>query len=209
MQIVLYAAPMSSATPVVHALAELEVPHEVKWVELGSSDLRAPEFLALNPNGKVPTLVVDDVPMFEALAIMQWLGDRFGVERGLWPAAAEPARREALAWSTWAYVTYGAHLQRLNYAGSPRVPAALHNAALAEHTAKELQGLLGVLDGRLAKRPWLLGDAFTLTDLIVASVVTYGTFCGVPVDHHPKVQAWLARFHERPAYQKVWAAPAT
>ncbi|MCA9704240.1 MAG: glutathione S-transferase N-terminal domain-containing protein [Myxococcales bacterium] len=147
MQIVLYAAPMTSATPVVHALAELEVPHEIKWVEMGSSALRAPEFLALNPNGKVPTLVVDDTPMFEALAIMQWLGDRFGVERGLWPAAAEPARREALAWSTWAYVTYGACLQRLNYASSERMPAELHSAALAQYTAKELQGLLGVLDG--------------------------------------------------------------
>ncbi|MFZ4380662.1 MAG: glutathione S-transferase family protein, partial [Sandarakinorhabdus sp.] len=46
----------------------------------------APDYLALNPNGKVPTLTVDGAPMFEALAIQLWLGHTYGVERGLWPA---------------------------------------------------------------------------------------------------------------------------
>jgi glutathione S-transferase len=57
----LYAAPMSSATPVVHALAELQVPYELVPIDLSAGDQRRPEFLALNPNGKVPTLVVDGI----------------------------------------------------------------------------------------------------------------------------------------------------
>ncbi len=204
MSMTLYAAPMSSATPVLNAFAELDVPHEVVHVDLSAGDQRKSDFLALNPNGKVPTLVVDGTPMFEALAIMQWLGDRFGVERGLWPAADEPARLEALSWSTWAYVTFGSAMTRMIYATGERVPDELQHPAQAAHARKELQELLGVLDARLASRRFLLGDEFTLADLIVGSCVTYATFCGLSSAAHAHVEAWLGRFHARPAYQKTW-----
>jgi GST-like protein len=196
---------MSSATPVVHALAELGVPYELVPVDLAAGDQRRPAFLALNPNGKVPTLIVDGTPMFEALAIMQWLGDRFGVERGLWPAFDAPARFEALSWTTWAYVTYGAALSRLILASSERVPAELHHQGQAEHVRKELEQLLGVLDARLAARTYLLGDSYSLADHVVASVVTYGTYCGVGVDAWPHVSAWIARFSNRPSFAKAWS----
>jgi len=208
MTITLYAAPMSSATPVLTALTELEVPHEMVPMDLSAGDQRKPDFLALNPNGKVPTLVVDGTPMFEALAIMQWLGDRFGVERGLWPASDAPERLVALSWSTWAYVTFGSALTRFIYAESDRIPAELHHPPQAEHMSKELQQLLGLLDARLASCPFLLGDDFSLADLIVGCCVTYGTFCGVSIQTHAHVQAWLARFQARPAYQQTWVHAA-
>ncbi len=204
MDITLYHAPMSSAVPVVHALAELDIPHRLVRIDLSAGEQRRPEFLALNPNGKVPTLVADGTAMFETLAIMQWLGDRFGVERGLWPAADDPARLVALSWTTWVYVTLGAALQRLNFAGSERVPAELHHAGQVKHVQGELQGLLAILNGRLVGRSWLLGDAFTLADVIVASVITYGTYCGMAVDDHEEVRGWLARFHARPAFRAAW-----
>jgi glutathione S-transferase len=204
MSMTLYAAPMSSATPVVCALAELGVPCETVMLDLAAGDQKKPAYVALNPNGKVPTLVVDGTPLFEAVAIMQWLGDRFGPERGLWPAADAPARLEALSWTTWAYVTYGAAIQRLNLATSERVDPALHSAAAAAHARAELDELLGILDARLAARPQLAGDTFSLADLIVGCVVTYGTYCGVPVDAHPHVKAWLDRFYERPSYRDTW-----
>lgn len=205
MSITLFYAKMSSAGPVAMALRELEVPHETVNVDLAAGDQRKPAFLALNPNGKVPTLVADGTPMFEALAIMQWLGDRFGVSKGLWPAADAPARLEALSWTTWAYVTYGAAIQRLIFAQSPRVPAELHHPPLAERAKKDLDGLLGILDGRLAARPYLLGEAFSLADLIVGCAITYSTFCGVAVDGHAHVKAWLARLSGRPSFQGEWS----
>ncbi|MFW6052132.1 MAG: glutathione S-transferase family protein [Myxococcota bacterium] len=204
MSMTLYAAPMSSATPVVHALAELEVPHETVWLDLAKGDQRRPEYLALNPNGKVPCLVVDGTPMFEALAIMQWLGDRFGVARKLWPAADAPERLEALSWTTWAYVTYGTQLTRLIYATGDRVPAEFHSATHAKGAREELDQLLGLLDARLTDRDYLLGDDFSLADLIVASVVTYGTYCGASADAHARVKAWLARFQARPSFERTW-----
>jgi GST-like protein len=205
MTITLYAAPMSSAIPVMHAFAELDVPHELVLLDLQAGDQRKPAFLALNPNGKVPTLVVDGTPMFEALAIMQWLGDRYGVERGLWPAADAPERLEALSWSTWMYVSFSAVFKRLTFATSDRVDASLHHEGQAELARKELEDMLAILDGRLASRDHLVGDHFTLVDLIVANGVTYATFVGVSTKGHDNVEKWLASFHERPAYKKVWA----
>lgn len=203
MKIVFYSAPMSSATPVASALKELDVPHERVSLDLKKGDTRKPEFLAINPNGKVPTLEVDGTPMFEAVAIMQWLGDKFGVQRGLWPAADSPARLTALSWTTWAYVTYGATLQQLNLGQSEQVPAELHSKALVAFAQKELTRLLDVLNAQLAKG-YVLGAEYSLADLIVSGVVTYGTFCGASVDAHANVKAWLARCQERPAIRSEW-----
>lgn len=96
--IVLYWHPMSSATPVACALAELGVPHRRVKVDIKAGEQRKPEYLALNPNGKVPTLTVDGAPMFEALAIQLWLAEEYGVAKGLWPAAGTPERLQAMSW---------------------------------------------------------------------------------------------------------------
>lgn len=208
MSLTLHAAPMSSATPVVCALAELDVPHELVILDLAAGDQKKPEYLALNPNGVVPTLVVDGTPLFEAVAIMQWLGDRYGVERGLWPAADTPERLTALSWTTWAYVTYGMVVNVLNFSQSPMVDAALHHPPLAAFAQGEFDKLLARLDARLASQPYLLGDAYSLADMIVASVVTYSTYCGVSLEGHPHVGSWVERFQARPAYRKTWEAAA-
>jgi glutathione S-transferase len=205
MSIVFYAAPQSSALPVACALAELAVPHERIPVNLAAKEQRRPEFLKLNPNGKVPTLVVDGTPMFEALAILLWLGDRYGVAKGLWPAAESPERLTALSWSTWPYASFTAKLQILTYASSDYVPPELHNAALAERQREELQGMLGLLDQRLAERPHMLGEAYSLVDLTVANVVKYGTLVGGSVDSHPHLRSWLERCMARPAISEEWA----
>lgn len=204
MTITLYEAPMSSATPVVWAMLELQAPLERKTLRLLDLDHKKPWFLELNPNGKVPTLVVDGTPLFESVAIMQWLGDKFGVAKNLWPALDAPSRITALSWSTWAYVTYGAALSRLNFAGSPNVSPELHSPAQAAVHSKELQHLLSLVEAHLAQRKYMLGDTFSLVDLIVVSSVTYGTYCGASVDAHPNVKAWMARCHDRPAFRTAW-----
>jgi GST-like protein len=194
---------MSSASPVAAALAELNVPHETVTFDLKAGDQKKPAYLALNPNGKVPTLVADGTPMFEALAIMQWLGDRYGVSQGLWPAADSPARMQAMAWSTWAYVTYGTTLVLLQLATSEHGDKALHNAAQAKFAQAEVDRLLGLLDAQLAKQPHLLGAEYSLADLIVASVVGYGVYVGASVDGHAHVKAWLERFQARESFKSA------
>ncbi len=145
---------MSSGTPVACALAELGVPHERVKVYITTGQQRRPDDLALNPNGKLRTLTVDGAPMFEALAIEMWLGQTDGVASGLWPAEGTPENLQARrAWSTWARVTCGAQLMRLQAATDLGTPDDAHGTA----ARKGLDGLLGLLDDRLDRQPWMLG----------------------------------------------------
>ena len=198
MSIVFYWHPMSSATPVACALAELAVPHERFKVDIKAGEQRRPAFLALNPNGKVPTLAVDGAPMFEALAIQLWLGERYGVERGLWPAAGTPERLLAMSWCAWSYVSYGAAVMRL-YLATQGEDAP--GGAEAERVLRDVDALLEVLDGHLSRQPWVLGAAYSLADLVVGSVIGYSAYLGARVASHPHVQDWLGRVQARPAMQ--------
>ncbi len=197
MYIAFYWHPMSSATPIACALAELNVPHERVRIDISTGEQRHPHYLALNPNGKVPTLTVDGAPMFEALAIHLWLGHRFGVERGLWPAGGTPEALQALSWCAWAYVTYGAVMTRLHVATQGE--EALRSPAHAAAATQALSDLLAVLDARLATQPWMLGVDYSLVDLVVGSVMGYSEYLGAPVNAHPHVQAWLTQVQARPA----------
>src|SRR5689334_19509291 len=105
MSLTFYYSPMSSASRVQWTLAELGVPHEAVRLDLRAGDQRKPEFLAVNPNGKVPTIVLDGTPMFEAIAIQIALGERYGVEKGLWPAPGTSEHYQALTWLAWGQVS--------------------------------------------------------------------------------------------------------
>jgi len=123
MSLVFYWHPTSSASPVASALAELEVPHERVLIDIRGGEQRTPEYLAINPNGQVPCLVVDGTPMFEGLAILLWLGGRYGVDRGLWPSYGTPAQLQALSWSSWAQCAgsaCGAASRVINRTAHPR-----------------------------------------------------------------------------------------
>ncbi|WP_313217776.1 glutathione S-transferase family protein [Stenotrophomonas sp.] len=198
MSLVFYWHPMSSATPVACALAELDVPHDRVRIDIRNGEQRTPEYLAINPNGKVPCLVVDGTPIFEGLAIHLWLGARFGVAKGLWPAEDTPERLQAMSWCAWAYVTYMAAIHALRLATMDGPLRSADRASVALHDARQL---LDILDARLADRPWMLGPAYSLADLVVAQVVGYGTYVGAGVEGHAHVQAWLAQVQARPAMQ--------
>ncbi|WP_238877696.1 glutathione S-transferase family protein [Achromobacter xylosoxidans] len=199
MSIVFYWHPQSSASPIAAALAELQVPHERVKVDIRAGEQRRPEFLAINPNGKVPTLTVDGAPLFEALAIQLWLGEHWGVERGLWPAAGTPQRLAAMSWCAWSYVSYGAVLWRLFHLGHG--DEGQRDPRQAERALADLDSLLAVLEGHLARQPWMLGAEYSLADLVVGAVIGYSAMLGAPVAAHPKVQAWLGKVQARLAMQ--------
>ncbi len=205
MEITFYCTPMSSAVPVASALTELKVPHRRVTLDLAAGEQRRPEFLELNPNGKVPTLVVDGTPMFEAIAILQWLGDHYGVEQGLWPAADDPARLRALSWTTWAYVSFGSAVGRLHLATNPAVPESLRSPSMAEHTQAELQRMLGLLEDQLGRSTYLSGSEFGLVDLISSQVVMWSEMVGVSTKDHPNLTVWLDRCRNRPSIRDEWS----
>ncbi|HET8932068.1 MAG TPA: glutathione S-transferase family protein [Polyangiales bacterium] len=204
MNIVFYRAPRSSAVPVASVLTELQVPHERIQVDLQKGEQKKPAFLALNPNGKVPTLVVDGRPMFEAVAMMQWLGERFGVAKKLWPAAEDPARLDALSWSSWAYVTLGGAIQRFNFASSEFSTKELHHAPSAAYAKTQVFELFGMLEARLSKQPFMLGESFSVLDLIVGSMVIWANACGLVGTEQPALNAWVEKLKARPSIRDEW-----
>lgn len=207
MSLTFYYTPQSNASRIFWSLQELGVPHEIVKVDLRAGDQKKPEFLALNPNGKVPTIVLDGTPMFESVAIQIALGERYGVDKGLWPQLGSSEHLQALTWLVWGQVTLTAALFRYMQNTSDWIPREQHNAQQAEAALKETHELLRMLEARLDARPYITGERFTLVDLDLASVLGWGLhFAGVDIGALKNIQAWLARCTGRPGYPDEHAA---
>jgi glutathione S-transferase len=199
--VTIYYAPMTRASRVLWALEELGVPYEKVKLDLAKGEHKKPEYLALNPNGTVPTLVVDGVSVMESSAQIMFLAETFGVTKKLWPAEGTTARAEALGWMVWMTETLGGALMRYAMNTSERVPAEERNALVAKKAHAELLNAVGMLEKRLAKNDWLLGNDFTLLDTGCGGLVFATRFLGVDLSAYPKALAWMQRATSRPAYQ--------
>lgn len=204
MAITFYYSPQSNATRIRWSLAELGLPHDTVKLDLRAGDQKKPEFLALNPNGKVPTLVLDGTPMFESIAIQIALGERYGVQRGLWPALDSPEHIQALTWIIWGQVTLGATLFRYMQNTSDWFPKESHNAKQAEMSLTELKSLLTILDNRLEGREYLTGSQFTLADLDLTSVMGWGLQAAkIDISPYKNLTTWLKKIQQRPSSKSL------
>jgi glutathione S-transferase len=207
MSITLYYAPQSNGVRIYASLEELGVPHEKVKIDLRAGDQKKPEFLALNPNGKVPTIVLDGTPMFESVAIQIALGERYGVEKGLWPALGSPEHLSALTWIVWGQVALGTAVSRYMQNTSDYFPKELHHAGQAEAALKETHTLHAILDAHLATHAYLAGERFTLADLDLASVLGWAVHASkISLAACPKVAAWLGTVSQRPGMRAAMAA---
>ncbi|MGK3959666.1 glutathione S-transferase family protein [Sorangium sp. So ce118] len=206
MSITFYYAPQSSAGRICVSLAELDVPHEAVRFDLRAGDQKKPDFLALNPNGKVPTVVIDGTPVFESVAIQIALGERYGVQKGLWPAPGTPEQLEALTWLVWGQVSLTGALFRYMANTSEYFPKEMHNEKQAEHTLAEIHGLLRILDSRLDGRAYVTGERCTLVDLDLASVLGWGLMAAkIDFSEQKNLKGWLGRIMERPSFKAAMA----
>ena len=202
MSLVFYYAPMTSAGRIHWALEELGIPYEKKKIDLAAGEQKKPEYLALNPNGKVPLIVDDGVPIFESLAILIYLGERYGADKGLFPTSMLE-RAEALKWLAWGSVTLGETASRMFRNTSDRFPAEERNAAAGEKAKKELGDLLALLDRELSSKQYLVGTKFTFADLSLAGFSQFLGMIGVDASSYKNLQAWLGRCTSRPALGKA------
>jgi glutathione S-transferase len=198
MGLTFYYTPMTSATRVFWALEELGVPCEKVKVNLQAGEQRKPEYLKLNPNGKVPLLVVDGKPIFESLAQIIYLGETYGVDKGLYPPPGVE-RAEALKWMVWSSVTMGEALSRVMRNTHERYPADERNAHAAESAKKEIANLIRILDEQLAGKQYVLGSNFSFADLSLAGAVGFSLRLGIDTSSFANVTAWTARCMGRPA----------
>lgn len=205
MAIRLYSWPHSSGTRVSWALEELGLPYEYVALDGKKNEQRTPQYLAINPHGKVPGLVDGELMLFESGAMLLYLGDTYGVERRLWPAAVGQARVDATCWTVWAVADFGNYLMQYAYHGldSPvSYKPEDRSKSCAEYNRSQLVRGLDSLQARLQDRECLLG-AFSLVDIAAASWLQVGTMFGIKLDSHPRVADWLKRCSERPACRRA------
>ncbi len=204
MSLTFYYSPMSTSSITHLVLEELGVPYEKVRVDLSKGEQHRPEFLKLNPNGMVPVVVHDGQPIFESVAITLYLGETFGVERGLFPAPG-PGRAQAFEWLVWAHVSLYGPVQRLQHASSPRVPAEQHNAAAAASARQDVEKRLAIFDEVMTGRSFVVGDHFTLVDAHLASFIGYLGMVGFDLARYPALHAWQKSVSARPSVARVMA----
>jgi glutathione S-transferase len=191
----LYGSMASRAHRVVWLLKELGVPFEHVPTPFQDGSTRTPEFLAINPNGRVPAIDDDGFRLCESMAINLYLARKHGG-----PLAPAGLLEDALAtqWSFWV----------VTEVEKPLLLASANRALFAEHARCEeeaqmalgkLERPFGVLDAHLQARPFLLGERFTVADLNVATVMDLAPQCGITLEPWPRVNEWHRRCLQRPA----------
>jgi GSH-dependent disulfide-bond oxidoreductase len=210
----LYSLPTPNGVKVSIMLEEIGLPYEPHLVDIGKNESQTPEFLSLNPNGKIPAIVDPDGPggkaigLFESGAILVYLAEKTGK---LLPA--DPAARyETLAWVFWQMGGLGPMFGQLGF---------FHKFAGREYEDKrprdryvaEAKRLLAVLEGRLEGRNWIMGDDYTIADVATLGWVRnlIGFYeAGEIVDFASlrNVPAWLERGLARPAVQRGLTIPS-
>jgi glutathione S-transferase len=182
---------------------ELGIDYEHIPVEIGDAGARTPEFLAINPNGRLPAIVDDGFVLVESLAITLYLAKKHATGT-LYPARIQDEAK-AWQWTLWALteVDRGVNIWSLH---AVRLPLAERNAAKLAEALQVIAGPFKVLDEAVSKQPYLLGNEFTVTDLNVAAVISRAI--EMDLSATPHLRAWLERCLDRPAARKALALKA-
>ena len=196
----IYGVARTRAFRVLWVAEELGIPYRHLPIEIGDAGARTPEFLALNPNGRLPVIADGDFVLSELLAITLYLAKKHA-NAGLYPGTPEGEAR-AWQWSFWAIaeVDRGVNIWSLH---AVRLPAAERDATLRDAALEVLRSPFKVLDGAVTAQPYLLGDAFTVADLNVAAVISRAV--DMDLAAVPHLHAWLKRCLDRPAARRALA----
>jgi GST-like protein len=208
----LYSVPTPNGVKVSIALEELGVPYEPHFVPFDAQAQRSPEFLSLNPNGKIPAIIDPEgpegpLPLFESGAILVYLADKTG---RLMPAGAAE-RYETLQWLMFQMSFVGPMFGQVGFfvkfAGKD-----FEDKRPRDRYVNEAKRLLGVLDKRLDGRQWIMGDDYTIADIATFPLIRnlvgfYGAGTLVEFSQFTNVQRALDAFLLRPAVQVGLAVP--
>jgi GSH-dependent disulfide-bond oxidoreductase len=212
-RIQLYSTPTPNGVKVSIMLEETGLPYEPHFINIGQNETWTPEYLALNPNGKIPSIIDPDGPggkplaLFESGAILLYLAEKTGKF-----LPSDPARRyETIQWVFFQMAAVGPMFGQLGFfhkfAGRE-----IEDKRPLERYRNESKRLLGVLETRLEGRDWIMGEDFTIADISLLGWVRnlvgfYGAGELVEFDSFKRVPAWLERGLARPAVQRGLEIP--
>lgn len=186
-------------------LEELGVAFELVLVDRSRHAQRSPEYLRLNPNGKIPVLVDGDLVLYETAAIALHLADRHP-QAGLVPPLGTPDRSRLYKWLMWLTNTLQAELMLYFYAERwADTPDA--QAQLKAHAEARVATMVDQLDAELARHggPWFLGEGFSLLDPYVLMLCRWTRGMARPARTLPHLAPYLQRVLARPAVQRAYA----
>jgi GST-like protein len=208
----LYSFPTPNGVKVSIALEELGLPYDAHTVHIGRGDQTSPEFLALNPNNKIPAIIDPNGPggvpvtLWESGAILVYLAEKAGA---LLPA--DPAGRwQVMQWLMFQMGGIGPMFGQLGFFHAMG-GKEIEDKRPRDRYVAEATRLLGVLDAQLTGRDWVAG-AYSIADIAIAPWVRtlrdfYKAGDLVGLEARTNVNAWLARFEERPAVQRGMVVP--
>ena len=192
MTIRLYYHPYSRAAGTLWALEEAGVPYELQVIDIMKGEQKGAELVAKNPMGKLPTLVDGDVVVTEAAAICLYLADRYAAGR-LAPALDDPRRGSYLRWSFFA-------------------PSVIEPAVMAHSSKWEVREvaagwgnytlMLTAAQSAIANRPYVLGDEFSMADVVFGGTLRYMMEFKLIEPVEP-FKGYVDRLIARPAYQRA------
>lgn len=198
--ITLYGSPNTRSLRAAWALEEAGAEYRCIRIELLKGQGRAPEFLGINPGGKVPALVDGDLVLTESGAICTYVGERFP-KSGLVPPAGT---RDRALYDKWCFFVIGELEQPLwtiakhKFAlpGERRVPQVIETATWEFHQATR------VLDTDFGEREYAVGDRFTAADILIGHTLAWAKAYKVPVEQH-RLHAYADRVLRRPALARA------
>lgn len=192
-----YTSPTPNGWKVAMALEELALPYSVQYIDLASGDQHAPDFLAMNPNGRIPVIVdrdVDDLVIFDSNAILFYLAEKTG---RLLPADGA-ARYDVVQWLMFQSSGIGP-MQGQAVTFERYFPEDVPGARNRYHN--ETRRLYAVLDTRLADREWL-ANKFSIADIANWSWIRSHRWARVPTEGLPHLERWMQQLRERPACER-------
>lgn len=192
MSITLYHHPFSRAAGILWMLEEVGVDYELRWVDMQAGEQKSPDIVALNPMGKLPVLVDGEAVVTEVAAIGLYLGDRYGYGT-LAPKVDDPARATYLRWSL--------------FAPSVIEPGSMAKMAGWQYKAGQAgwgthEAMLDAIEAAIRDRQFLLGDRFSMADVIFGGTVRYMLRFGL-LEKRPTFTAYAERLSARPASQRA------
>jgi glutathione S-transferase len=182
----------------------LNSPVEFVHVDLGKGENRTPEFLALNPNGKVPVLDTGGGSLWESNAIMCYLARVAGTD--LWPS--DDRQIEVVRWLSWDANHFTRHAGTLYFEHiiKPAFGLGGTDRAVVEEATGFFKRFAAVLNDHLKGCAYLVGDSLTVADFAVGITLPYAEDARIPIAEFPEIERWHRRLTELPAWREPFPA---
>jgi glutathione S-transferase len=178
----------------------LDLPVEFLRIDLTAQQQKTPEFLAVNPNGKIPALTDGAVKMWESNAIMCYLADKAGSD--FWPRDERAV--EVIRWLSWDAVHFSRHASTFTFQNviKPHFGLGTPDARAIEEATGFFLQFAAVLDAHLKERRYIVGDALSVADFALAAHLPTAELAKLPLDGFPEIQRWHALLNELPAWRE-------